>query len=677
MKAAYLRVSSDAQTAIRQRETLNHLPIDQWYEDSEGCNPRDKADRRPEFQRLLRDVERGLVDTVYVAAQDRFGTKDAYEMGAFFDLLRRHKCKLLDAAGKHLNATDDATILTSTIGALTSSREQTERGKRVVTGKIPRARRGEYQGGHVPFAFDVVCFRDGVERWRLVIEGRNRRLKVFPDGSSERFDGKRNHPAKELHDVLKLRPSNDPDKIAMARKVFAWAAAESITDGQLATRLNDLGVPCAYAPMWHRAHVAYLLTNPIYLGLPTWNKASNGRFARHDGPVAPDAPEFPPIIDEQTWCVVQEKRENRPKKPRSAPRTAALWLRGFVVCGNCGKPMRAKCGSKDNCQPPGYICSTYARWGAKNPTGCRHCVVPHELLESMILNYFSIVAPKLKELLDATTAKDLEAARPLMAALAETETRYGWAWLDLSAVVDENLDEQQMLQHFRAGGTTESAYALLHERIRPALEKSIAEKEAELEALLDGFAGLSPLLKERANRRGEALQEEITALRRELVDLRGPLDAWRRELETRRAALDKAQSSLTMEGQFRQKADALRPVIERIVCQFNSDGRCRLQMVQVNPGAPLPQQAPGAPLPAVAPGSPLPRYVRLGGLAALRANNNPLDRIPGATVLVTPLCGRLTGRRGNCLRPPHAESRPCWSGCRWTGAGSRTWPGCP
>ena len=44
--AAYLRVSSDKQTALRQRESLKDLPIDRWYEDSEGSNPRDRADRR-------------------------------------------------------------------------------------------------------------------------------------------------------------------------------------------------------------------------------------------------------------------------------------------------------------------------------------------------------------------------------------------------------------------------------------------------------------------------------------------------------------------------------------------------------------------------------------------------------------------------------------------------------
>ena len=44
---------------------------------------------------------------------------------------------------------------------------------------------------------------------------------------------------------------------------------------------------------------------------------------------------------------------------------------------------------------------------------------------------------------------------------------------------------------------------------RPKLEKQVAAKEAEIESLLDGFAGLTPMMKDRVNKRLEALQDEI------------------------------------------------------------------------------------------------------------------------------------------------------------------------
>jgi len=150
MIVAYLRCSTDAQDTLRQREAIERsgIKIDHWFEDHES---RDKAHKRPDFQRLLKAVQAGEVDTIVVAALDRFGVKDAYEMGKFFSILRDHDCRLLDASGKHLNADDDATVLTSTIGALTSTREQKEKGGRVLTSKVTLARKGHFMGGHVPY----------------------------------------------------------------------------------------------------------------------------------------------------------------------------------------------------------------------------------------------------------------------------------------------------------------------------------------------------------------------------------------------------------------------------------------------------------------------------------------------------------------------------------------------
>jgi DNA invertase Pin-like site-specific DNA recombinase len=153
---ADLRCSSDAQDTLRQREAIEHskMRIDHWLEDHQS---RDKASKRPDFQRLLKAVQAGQVHTIVVASLDRFGVKDAYEMGKFFTILRDHNCRLLDATGKHLNADDDATVLTSTIGALTSSREQKEKAGRVLTGKLTLARKGNFLGGYVPYGMDVVC----------------------------------------------------------------------------------------------------------------------------------------------------------------------------------------------------------------------------------------------------------------------------------------------------------------------------------------------------------------------------------------------------------------------------------------------------------------------------------------------------------------------------------------
>src|SRR4051812_17833051 len=173
--AGYLRVSSDKQDVARQRESISKWAqraghsIDLWFDDSVGRNPRDLASRRQGFQKMLKAVEARTISCIIVDAQDRFGTRDAHEWGKFLTILRDHDCSLFDASGKELSADDDASILMGTIGALTSTREQKEKAYRNVSGKVQKAKLGEYQGGNPPYAFDVVCFgADGVEKWRSV-----------------------------------------------------------------------------------------------------------------------------------------------------------------------------------------------------------------------------------------------------------------------------------------------------------------------------------------------------------------------------------------------------------------------------------------------------------------------------------------------------------------------------
>jgi hypothetical protein len=127
----------------------------------------------------------------------------------------------------------------------------------------------------------------------------------------------------------------------------------------------------------------------------------------------------------------------------------------------------------------------------------------------------------------------------------------------------------------------ESLYDSLYSAAKPRIEKVVAEKEAELETLLDGFAGLSPKLKERANKRGEALQKEIDALQHDLEDLRVPWQRLQTDLVARQGALERATNMLNQEGHFRQKAEALKTVIDRIVCHFSRGKRCTLKSIDL------------------------------------------------------------------------------------------------
>jgi DNA invertase Pin-like site-specific DNA recombinase len=606
--ASYIRVSSDKQDTQRQRDSVAQwaqsvaLPMLFKFEDSEGRNPRDLAAKRPQFQALLKAVEAGEVDTIIVDSQDRFGTKDAHEFGKFVSLLNDNGCELWSVSQGLLSATDDATILTTTIGALTSSREQKEKAARNLSGKIIQAKQGIYQGGYSPYGTDVVCIgADGREKWRVFFHGHFKRWKIFPDGTREAFDGKGNFPSKDPTDTLRLRPTIDKERIATVKQIFEWYATENISPGQIAERLNALGSRNMVGKYWHKTVIRPMLAHPVYLGFPAYNKTGqsrfreyiNGqhqdvktkkgnRFRKRDAAdfVMPEKPEFAPFVSQEVFDKCQAKlavTDSRFSNRRPAA-TADMWLKSFLYCGKCGLPMRANSRTA-GLDYASFTCGNYGSYGRNNPTGCRCHRVRADVIETLVSQYLEEVAPQVSELLDATD--DCALFGGVFDRLLESVAKRNQLHAQMRQVAADWNPLRGMLD----------SYGAAFMRKRPDIEKQIAGREETLDEMLEGFRNLSPALQQRANRRMEALQSEIDALNAQLVDLRMPWDSVCREVQDRADALTFAGETLEREGVYRQKGEALRGVIDKIVCHFSYSSnsgkalkdRSRLESVEILP----------------------------------------------------------------------------------------------
>lgn len=291
--AAYLRVSDDQQDTLRQYEALHAfeerhgatIPKQHWFED-EGW-ARDTADRRPAFLHLMKLAETGRVQWIVVSERDRFGTTDADEFIHFRYQLRKWGCRLYDAAGTEWTRKDIATVITAVVDGEKSEQEQHSISKRALGAKVALARAGEWQGGPPRLGLDVACYarKTGEELWRVVFEGFNKRVKVYPDGRTERFDGEGNFPAwqkagRPSPEYLRLTPSRDRGKIDAAVSVFKRFAAESVSPTTLAHYLNRLGYRTAQGNLFVGHHVSAMLEDPIYLGFYTYNRKHYGKFHR-------------------------------------------------------------------------------------------------------------------------------------------------------------------------------------------------------------------------------------------------------------------------------------------------------------------------------------------------------------------------------------------------------------
>lgn len=586
--AAYIRVSSDKQDVARQRDSITQWSvrsgktIDLWFEDTHGRNPRDQADKRKGFQKLLKAVVSGIVRCVVIDAQDRFGTRDAYEWGKFVTILRDNGCSLYDASGKELSSDDDAAVLTGTLGALTSQREQKEKAHRNVSGKLQKAKQGEYQGGNPPYGFDVVCFgANGEEKWRSVYVGHYRRWKVYPNGQRERFDGKDNSPRKDPTDSLFLRPTKQSERVKWAKKIFSWYASEAISPYQISVKLNQLNVDPVFGELWDKVKIRQLLRNPVYMGFPTWNKRASGRFVefvdgkiqpvkrvngkasggrsrRNSDYIQPEKPQFGPLVDAKTWNKVQSKIAANRQRPKLPAQTAELWLKAVLVCGHCGQPMRASMGVCRGKKYPSYYCGSYGNHGIENPTRCHCHRVKHDLIEKLVLAYIEKKSPKVAELLNAVEGGQLDAADPLIKAIADAQDQQREVFCEMLV---------------RVGGSSKNlslrdAYGRWYEKLQPRVEAIIAKKESDLDKMLDDYRDLTGGLRDRAKEKMANLQAEISRLRRELIDWREPFDEMVKELAARQSALQQAKKVITNGAVGREKTEVLLSVIEKITCFF-------------------------------------------------------------------------------------------------------------
>jgi DNA invertase Pin-like site-specific DNA recombinase len=390
--AAYVRVSDDQQDTQRQYAAVHAfeqrfgvtIPKAHWFEDLGWA--RDTADVRPAFQRLLELVEAGRIKWIVVDQLDRFGTKDAHQLIAYLHRLREAGCRLYDAEGKDWTDADIATVINAVIKGDQSKKEQHGMSHRVLGAKIGFARAGEWQGGQVRLGFDVACHAaDGDELWRVVFLGRVggvlRRLKVWPDGRTEAFDGANNFPRTQPEtEVLRLTPSRDRAKLDAVRSVFKRYATESVGFTALAHYLNGLKFRNSLGGLFQGNQIEGMLGDPSYLGYVAYNRRHGGKFHVWRGgravqednlsKVRTANPEsdwvqsprlFEPIVDAKTWAAVQKKLARRTKRPRESP-SAGLVLSGLVVCATCGQEMVGHPARRQTDDPTGqheFYCSTY------------------------------------------------------------------------------------------------------------------------------------------------------------------------------------------------------------------------------------------------------------------------------------------------------------------------------
>lgn len=302
---------------------------------------------RPEFQTILRLIERPQYKAILTVDAQRLSRGDLEDAGRVIKLLRYTNTFVI---------TPDAVFDLNDEYDRERFKRELERGndyleyyKKInLRGRLESVRAGWYIGNSAPYGYD----KDWV------------------------MDGKRKRP------TLKI---NEREAEAV-RLIFDWYVNEDMGCTNIAHRLNALGYPSRTGKLWSLDTVKGILENVHYIGKIKWywrktiNVVEDGEIKatrpRTDDPLTFDG-KHPAIIDEELFERAKAKRGNNHRTKSGVKLRNPL--AGLVWC-QCGRAMtyrtyKNKEGKERNA--PRLLCDNQAYCGT-------YSVTYHEVINKVI-----------------------------------------------------------------------------------------------------------------------------------------------------------------------------------------------------------------------------------------------------------------------------------------------------
>ena len=347
--AAYARVSSSSADQLNsfaaQNDYYRNLihSKDNWmladiYAD-EGISGT-SAEKRPDFQRLLADCHRGLIDRIVVKSISRFA-RNAREC---LEAIRELKLLGVGVYFEEQNidtATMSGEMLTALFAAI-AEEESKSISRNTRWGNRKRMAAGTYLPSSMPYGYRLI-------EKEIVIE---------------------------------------PNEALVVCQIYQDYLAGMGMDA-IARKLNEQGVPPSQGKKWGHTGVAYILRNERYIGDSLWQKTyATESFPPQQVRNKGELPKYyaegthPPILSKEVFEAAQRLAADRKPPAVDEPLTLSPFSRR-IVCGQCGKSFR-----KRVCREQTYwLCRTHE----KKPEECGVTQIPaSELCEAFLRLYYNL-----------------------------------------------------------------------------------------------------------------------------------------------------------------------------------------------------------------------------------------------------------------------------------------------
>jgi DNA invertase Pin-like site-specific DNA recombinase len=257
-----------------------------------------RGDKRKQFKAILTRLETGTINVVLIWKLDRLARRST-DLDRFLKILEEEEIILYSVADGH-EAKPGNSHLSLRILTIVAGEESNNIGIRVRRAKLERARLGGHTGGGPrPYGWTSPA-----------------KLKVVPE---------------ERKCILEL-----------VRRFLAGETCHAV-----ARDWNERGITSSTGVRWNSSQLYNILRSPRYAGVVLYQRKSKS-------PQVFKAT-WKPIVDQQTWALVEHELERRAKEPKNGGfHGRRHLLSGFLVCEACGYKMLSWKGKERH--PAVYLC---------------------------------------------------------------------------------------------------------------------------------------------------------------------------------------------------------------------------------------------------------------------------------------------------------------------------------
>ncbi|HEY7328765.1 MAG TPA: recombinase family protein [Gemmataceae bacterium] len=297
----------------------------------------DVFDKRPAFQRLLKDAKAGLFDVIVCDEWSRLSRQEPVKfISTVVDPLKDADVTL-DCVAEGVQRWDDlAQLILMTVRADKSQGESKTRSYRTLTGMAEHARRRAILG---PAPYGYLTEYETIQE-----PGKPPRIvpaRFIPDPRK----------AHVVRWIFEKYVQGGWSMYDLARELNARAVEPPAGKGGRASKTRQRGQPCQH---WTTSSIRAILKNPRYTGALTWNRRSRGKYHRladgqakavskvSDRPneqeewIVSSEPPHEALCTQEQFDRAQERMlANKGRKVSTDPYLFA----GLVTCSHCGRTL--------------------------------------------------------------------------------------------------------------------------------------------------------------------------------------------------------------------------------------------------------------------------------------------------------------------------------------------------